>query len=911
MQEELYSLSDDEVRALRALYGKNELKEKKKKSFFKYFLGNLNDPIIKVLIVALIINIVVMIPNINYLECIGIGISILIATLVSTISEYSSENAFEKLKSSDKNSTSQVIRNGKRLEILTSEIVVGDILILDTGCKIPADSVLIDGEISVDESSLTGESTECHKASLDKGEVTLLTSSLKDSIKNEKRIKLKSNRRSLAYSGSTVVGGYAKAVVIAVGDDTFIGKEAGELQRDTRPSPLKNRLNQLAKFISRLGYIAAGVIALAYLFNAFFIDSHFDPSIMLDKMCDATYLITHLISALTLAVSITVVAVPEGLPMMITVVLSSNMKKMARDNVLVRKLVGIETSGNINLLFTDKTGTITEGKLRVKEIIDSNGKSLTISDIKARGDLKEYLTLCAYFCTNSSNEGGKVLGSDATERALLEYASFYKPKAEIIKKIPFDSSKKYSAVSLKAKFGQLAIFKGAPEKLLSASTSYIDENGCMAKMTQDKMRQILLKQEELSKKSFRVIAIGLKSGSLDTSLDEISFLCLAILKDKIRREAPYAILEATRAGVGVVMITGDNQDTAESIAKECGIISPETRRNIVLNASELHEMSDEKLKSILPSLAVVSRALPTDKSRLVRVAQESKYVVGMTGDGVNDAASLKSADVGFSMGTGTEVAKDASDIVIKDNNLASIIKAILYGRTIFESIRKFVVFQLIMNLSAVGISLIGPFIGIDTPVTITQMLWVNIIMDTLGALAFACEPPLKSYMQRGPRKSEEKILSLDMIKQIVIMASYILALSVWFLKSEKASMLLSNGSEKYLLSAFFGLFIFTGVFVCFTARTSRVNLFSSLTKNKFFILIMLGIMLVQVAFIYFGGEALRTVPLTIKDLIAVILLSFSVIAFDTIRKLIKKLLKILTHKTKKKYNIERKRTNVK
>ena len=903
-------LSKEEIEKSRSIYGKNELKDKRKRSFFRCYLSNLNDPIIKVLIVALIINIIVMLPKINYLESAGIALSILISTLVSTICEYSSENAFEKLKDSGQNKLSIVKRHGDVAEIPTSEIVVGDVIILESGTKIPADCILIEGEIKLDESALTGESCEVEKYACQDKDKSKIEAIITSSLRENKAKELVLPTKSMLYSGSTAIGGYGEALVVAVGESTFLGKEAGALRESTRPSPLKNRLSQLARLISRLGYIAAGVIAFAYLFNIFVIDSGFNWGEVLNKLRDVKFLLSHLIKALTLAVSITVVAVPEGLPMMITVVLSSNMKKMTRDNVLVRKMVGIETSGNINLLFTDKTGTITEGKLKVKGIINANGKHLSLNDIRKNVKIKENLTLCAYFCTNSSKQGAKIVGSDSVDRALLEYLPFTKPRVTVIEKIPFDSAKKYSAVSIKNENSTIGIFKGAPEIIICSASHYIDENGETKELSSEKVKELLSHQTELSKRGNRVIAVAIKQGG-ELTPKKTTFLCFVSLKDKIRKEAPNAIKEVSLAGVGVVMITGDSHQTAESIAKEAGIISSETKRHLVLDAEALHKMSDDELTNLLPSLAVVSRALPSDKSRLVKLAQKCGYIVGMTGDGVNDASSLKSADVGFSMGTGTDVAKEASDIVIKDNNFASIVKSILYGRTIFASIRKFVIFQLIMNLSAVGISLIGPFIGVDSPVTITQMLWVNIIMDTLGALAFACEPPLKEYMRAKPIPREEKILSREMIYQIISVATYILILCVWFLKSDTGAMILSNGTEKYMLSAFFGLFIFVGVLVCFTARTKRLNILKGLYKNKAFLPIMIGVMLVQISFIYFGGEALRTVPLTIKDLVSVILISFTVVIFDTIRKVLVRIFSLSQKRVKSKNKFERKMTNVK
>ncbi len=860
MQETHKGLTYDEVIASRQAHGENKLGTYKKKGFFKSFLGNLNDPIIKVLIIALFLNIFFSIPKVNWFESFGIASSILIATLVSTISEYSSENAFEKLRQKSGNEEVLVKRADGVSKIPTEEIVVEDIIILESGMCVPADATLLSGNIMVDESSLTGESEEIEKSS-----------------QNE------------ALKGSLVTRGYAEAIVSRVGENTYYGRVAMELGRETRPSPLKNRLSHLAKSISKLGYILAGITALAYLFNAFVIDSHFVFSDTVSKILDFKFLISKLLGALTLAISITVVAVPEGLPMMITVVLSSNMKKMARDNVLVRKMVGIETSGNINLLFTDKTGTLTEGKLKVVELTSASLGKMSRDEVRKNEKFREYLTLCANFCTTASHNGKKIVGNDPMEIALLEYASFPCPRAKVIEKIPFDSVKKYSASIIRRDFEELTIIKGAPEIIINNSLSYLDENGEKRELDECVLKNLRCKLRELTGKAYRVVAIGVKEEISDTPLEKITFLCFVAFRDKIRREVPRAIKEVQGAGVGVVMITGDNIDTARAVAKECGIISPYSKRSLVISANTLSQMSDNEVEKILPTLAVVARALPSDKTRLVSISQGAKYIVGMTGDGVNDAPSLKSADVGFAMGSGTEVAKEAGDIVIKDNNFASIVKAILYGRTIFESIRKFIQFQLIMNFSAVGISLLGPFIGVDTPVTITQMLWINIIMDTLGALAFASEPPLAKYMREKPKKQDEKILSKSMMKTIGVTSSYVLLLCVWFLKSDTLGVILTNGTEKYLMSAFFAMFIFTGIFVCFLSRTSSLNVFANISKNKSFILIMLLVLVMQLSFIYFGGDAFRTVPLKVGDLISVILISFTVIIFDFLRKLFGKI----------------------
>ena len=859
MQDRKNGLTPEEVVRSRELHGANRICEYKRKSFIRCFLSNLGDPIIKVLFLALFMNIVFMFPQINWFESGGILSSIVIATLVSTISEYSSENAFERLKGQGKCTTAIVKRQGEVCEINSEDVVVGDVYIVGAGQGVVADGVILDGDIYLDESALTGESAEAHKAAGDK-----------------------------IFKGSLVLGGECRVLVEVVGENTYYGKVAKELRQETRPSPLKKRLSHLAKSISRLGYCLAALIGFAYLFNVFVIDVGFEWGKTLELLTNVRFLVSKLLSALCLAISIVVVAVPEGLPMMITVVLSSNMKRMMNDNVLVRRLVGIETSGNINLLFTDKTGTITEGKLCVKEIHSPDGEEFgSIIALKKKEKYSKYVTLCAHFCNNAALNGKKAIGSDATDRCLKEYFSRFDERVTVKEKNSFDSSKKYSSVKVIYEEKELYLFKGAPEKLIEASTYMLSKGGEEIPLSRTDTERIYQKLNSLARKSYRVVALAYKKET--DGLDNLVFVALVAIRDRIRKQVPKAVCEVQGAGIGVVMITGDNRETAEAIAKECGIISPYTERTLVLTGGMLEKMNDSELSAALPKIAVIARALPSDKSRLVRVAQECGYVVGMTGDGINDAPSLKSADVGFGMGSGTEVAKEASDIVISDNNFVSIVKAILYGRTIFESIRKFIVFQLTMNFAAVGISFLGPFIGIDNPVTITQMLWVNIIMDTLGALAFANEPYLQEYMRQKPKMLSEEIISRKMIEQIGFTAAYILALCVWFLKSDTLCMILTRADDRYILSAFFAMFIFTGVFTCFVARTTRLNIFANIRKNKSFLAIMLLISVMQMAFIYFGGDAFRAVPLYKWDLMKVILISFSVVIFDFVRKVIFKL----------------------
>ncbi|MBQ4510849.1 MAG: HAD-IC family P-type ATPase, partial [Clostridia bacterium] len=549
-------LTSAEAEKSRAQYGANILNEYKRKSFFKCFILNLTDPIIKVLLIALFINIIFMFPNINWFESGGIATSVIIATLVSTVSEYSSENAFEKLKEKNKNTKCIVIRNSNEEEIFTEEVVVNDTLIISSGEMICADGIVSEGEISVDESALTGESIEIKKKTGD----TLL-------------------------KGSIVCQGKCIMTVKNVGEHTYYGKVAKDLSVDTRPSPLKHRLSKLAKSISKIGYLFAFLIALAYLINVFIIDSRMIWSEVLLKIKDVKFLVSHLINALTLAISIVVVAVPEGLPMMITVVLSSNMKKMIKDNVLVRKMVGIETAGNINLLFTDKTGTLTEGKLKVKEIHTQNEKLSGIRDLKKSPILEKYITLCANYCNDASYNGKRAIGADATDRAILEYFIKSRPSAKIKEKIHFDSAKKYSVAVVEHEGQIYTLFKGAPEKIIQSSTEVVNSKGEKSIITDTDKAKLLSKLKSLANDSYRVVALGIKIGISDTSLDKITFVGFLAIRDKIRKEVPHAIKQVTEAGVGVIMITGDNPDTAYAIAKECGIISKQGDGTTVLTGS--------------------------------------------------------------------------------------------------------------------------------------------------------------------------------------------------------------------------------------------------------------------------------------------------------------------------------------
>ncbi len=847
-----------EVEENRKKYGSNELVKAKKDSFFKLLVSTLGDPIIKILLIALAIKTVFLFKNFDWYETIGIVIAIMLASLISTISEYGSEQAFEKLQEEVSRTYSKVIRNGKKCEIPVSDIVVGDIVSLETGDKIPADGLIVKGKVSVDESSLNGETKEAYK----------------ESMINEKLI----SDKNRVFKGSVVYSNTALMKVTAVGENTFYGKIALELQEKQPETPLKLRLRELAKFISKIGYVGALLVFFSYLFKVIVINNNFNLELIKEMVTNFPLITGHILYAFTLCVTIIIVAVPEGLPMMITLVLSSNMKRMLKSNVLVRKLVGIETSGNINILFTDKTGTLTKGKLEVKSIISGDFKEY--KDEKSLEKNKKYYDIVKLSCIGnnaSSYSDDKVIGGNITDRAILSYFKNDNKRIKRDEIIPFDSKNKYSITRV----GDINLIKGAPEVLLKNCTNYYDTSGNIKKITNLIRLENLIKDN--TKNGIRVLLLATSKNRNISNLYNLTLVGIILIKDDVRPEAIEGVKMVSNAHIKTIMITGDNKDTAKSIASEVGIYK---EGDLVLTSEELNKLSDEELKSKLLNISVVARSLPTDKSRLVRISQEMDLVVGMTGDGVNDAPALKKADVGFSMGSGCEVAKEASDIVILDDNFISISKAILFGRTIFKSIRKFIILQLTINLCALTLSIVGPFINIEMPITVIQMLWINMVMDTLAGLAFSFEPPLKEYMNELPKKKDESIINKYMINQILFTGLYSSLLCILFLKLDFVRNLYR--SEAYLYTAFFGLFIFIDIFNSFNARTNRLNLLGNILKNKMFIFIIGFIVVVQIILIYYGGTVFRTTGLSLFEFEIMILFALTVIPFDGIRKIILK-----------------------
>lgn len=860
-------LNIKEVEHNRKQYGSNTISITKNNKFINILMASLSDPIIKILLIALGIKIVFLFQDFDWYETIGILIAIFVASFISSISEYGSEKAFIKMQEEASKIKCRVKREGKVSEISIDEVVTGDLVLLEPGDKIPADGYLIKGEITVDESSLNGEAKEIYKEPIDSWKNTI-------------------NDKNKVYRGTVVYSNTAYMKVTQVGENTLYGKITHELEEVQPISPLKVRLTNLAKIISRIGYVSSFLVSFSYLFSVIVINNNFDVNLIRETLANFPLITSHILYALTLSVTIIVVAVPEGLPMMITLVLSSNMKRMLKNNVLVRKLTGIETAGSLNILFTDKTGTLTKGKLEVIGLINGNYKEfnneLEVSKYSKYHDIVKKSII--YNNASSYNESKtKIIGGNVTDKALLAFITSDTSKTlKTSNYIPFSSKYKYSSIVVEDK-EKINFIKGSPEKILSSCNYYYDEFGTKKSFTNKK--EFISRINSYSVKGIRLLALATSNSRIRGNLNNLCLVGVVLIKDEVRSEAIEGVRLVKGAHIQTVMITGDNINTAKAIAKEVGIIDSDD--DIVLTSDELNSKSDEELKRILPKLRVVARSLPQDKSRLVRISEELNLVVGMTGDGVNDAPALKKADVGFAMGSGTEVSKEASDIVILDDNFISISKAILFGRTIFKSIRKFIIVQLTINLCAISLSIICPFIGIDTPVTVIQMLWVNMVMDTLAGLAFAYEPPLLEYMNEKPKKRDESIINKYMVSEILFTGIYSAIICILFLKSSFIGNFFRDSVDKgYLMSAFFGLFIFIDIFNSFNARTSRLDIFANIFDNKVFIVIMLFITIVQVLLIYYGGSIFRTVQLTFKEFMIMFCIALTVIPIDWVRKII-------------------------
>ena len=862
-------LNKDQVEQSRKLHGDNIIHEAEQETFWDKFKGAFDDPMIKLLLViAAIMAIMAVMGYAEFGEIIGIVISVLLVTGISAKTEIASDNEYRKLKDSTKKEVCKVHRDGKVVEVEINELVVGDLVILQSGDKIPADGYLYQGELRVDNSALNGEAEECRKVAVSDfkayKELAMTADVTGDTFVDAHSL----------FRGAVVFNGEGIMEITKVGMKTMMGAMAEDMADDEVESPLKVKLTKLAEQISMFGYIGSVVIALALLAHKVviaggFADYFANGGVMVFK---------DVLEAIMLAVVIVVMAVPEGLPLMIAIVLMRNTAKMLQNNVLVRKPIGIETAGSLNILFSDKTGTITKGELEVVEFFDGNLKD----SYKDGSKIKEMMALCIGKNTGSMfDANGKVIGGNATDKALLNFLTQAEMNKledlKVEKSQGFNSANKYSASQLNGK----TVYKGAPERLLTKATKMLDENGNVVAIDKKKIND---KIDRLAERAMRVLSFAYSESELieDTLPDDLVMVGFVGIRDDVRPEAKQAIKEVQNAGVQVVMITGDRKETAVAIAKEAGLLN--SKSDVALTSEELNKMSDKEVKAILPNLKVIARALPTDKSRMVKLAQELNLVCGMTGDGVNDAPALKRADVGFAMGSGTDVAKEAGAIVILDDNFKSIENAILYGRTIYNNILKFIKFQLTINVGAVAVCAIAPFFGIEEPLKITHILWINLVMDGLGALALGSEPALKKYMLEKPKSRTQSIVSAKMMNQILFAGAWVAVLSFAFLKAPFFINMFANTEEH--MTAYFSMFVLCAVFNGFNVRSNTINIFEHIKENMSFLKVMGVIVIVQAALTLVGGELFSCTPITVKHWLVIIAMAFTIIPVDMIRKVI-------------------------
>ena len=863
----LHGLNDEEVLESRQKFGDNKIIEAEPETFLDKFKDAFGDPMIKLLLaIACIMAIMAFLGYAEWGELIGIVISVLLVTGISAKTEMSSDNEYRKLKDGTKKELCKVYRNGKIVEIEVDDVVVGDRIIIQSGDKIPADGVVCSGAIAVDNSALNGESEECKKYAIPNDFIYREVAITGDTFVDKHSL----------FRGAVVVNGEGVLEVKKVGMMTMMGEMAKDMQDDDVESPLKVKLSKLADSISKFGYIGAVVIAITLMIHKVIVAGGVSPYFDLGMM----YVFKDLLEVLMLAVVIIVMAVPEGLPLMIAIVLMQNTSKMLQNNVLVRKPIGIETAGSLNILFSDKTGTITKGELEVVEFFDGDLKD----SYQSSNYIKEYMGLCIGKNTGAMfDNNDKVIGGNATDKALLKFLGKNEMNSlndiKVIKSQGFNSANKYSGAELE----NVTVYKGAPERLLGKATKYINENGQVVQIDKDKLNA---KIDALADKAMRVLSFAYSQSELveDTLPDDLVIVGFVGIRDDVRPEAKQAIKEVQNAGVQVVMITGDRKETAVAIAKDSGLIKCDDE--LAFTSEELNKMTDDEIKAVITKIRVIARALPTDKSRMVRIAQELNLVCGMTGDGVNDAPALKRADVGFAMGSGTDVAKEAGSIVILDDNFKSIENAILYGRTIYNNILKFIKFQLTINVAAVAVSAISPFFGVEEPLKITHILWINLVMDGLGALALGAEPALKKYMSEKPKSRTQSLVNKNMMSQVLCAGAWLGVISFAFLKLPFFKEFFENEGQH--LTAYFSMFVFSAVANGFNVRSEGINIFDHIKENKGFIKVMLTIVLVQIILTFVGGEIFSCTPFGIKGWLIIIVMSLTMIPVDMLRKIIMK-----------------------
>ena len=813
MKDRRQGLTITEVEQSRLDHGENVLTPPQRQSMWRLYLEKYQDPMIRILLIAAAVSLALAFVKQDFIETLGIFFAIILATTVGFYFERDAARKFDVLTQLGEEQPVKVVRDGKVVEIPRREVVVGDVVIIETGDEVPADGRLFEAtDLQVDESSLTGEPITTKSS---------LTTNMEDGVdKSPQHAKDKGNEeaypKDMLLRSSMVMGGTGRYVVTAVGDETEIGHVARQATELTGvKTPLNIQLERLAKFISKVGITLSVSAFFAFLIHDVLTNALWHTT---DYLSMTEVVLRYFMMSVTLIV----MAVPEGLPMAVTLALALNMRRMLKSNNLVRKLQASETMGAVTVICTDKTGTLTENRM-------------TVADVKNMADEKGSDASSLYKAIALNTTATHDVGNP-TEQALLRWLmqqgiDYMQLRDEnpITSREPFSTEKKYMSTTV----GNTLYIKGAPEVIMAR-----------CKLTDDEQRTLEQQLLEWQNHAMRTLAIA----------QDAQLLALFAISDPLRQEVPGAIRQCKAAGIDVKIVTGDTVATAQEIARQCGLDD-----GFTITGAEFAALSDEQALERIQDLKVMSRARPTDKQRLVSLLQQRGEVVAVTGDGTNDAPALNRAHVGLSLGSGTSVAKQASDITLLDDSFNSIVHAVMWGRSLYKNIQRFVFFQLIVNVAALLLVLFGAFIGTEMPLTITQILWVNLIMDTLAAMALASLPPSREVMQEKPRSSDAFIITRSMVRGILVIGGLFFAFTavlLWYFEHQ-------SSMDDTELTIFFTIFVMLQWWNLFNARMlgSCHSAFRRLWACEGFLLVLLIVLVGQWFIVTFGGRMFRTVPL--------------------------------------------------
>lgn len=862
-------LKSSEVEVSRTTYGSNKLPEPELKKWYHFAKEALTEPITMILIIIALFQLVLGAMGVMSLsEPVMIIVVLAIVTGIAIKTGLGVQKSAAELRAKTAVRYCDVVRDGSVQTINKDDLVVGDLVLLRTGQEIFADGFIVDGEISVNNAAINGETKECRKIP----------------SANYKHVKTTSTTaytdQCSLFAGTVIMSGEGKMIVTDVGVNTVNGDTLVKMQTLEPPkTALDIALDHLCDFISKWGTIAAAlafvIMTITGILNAGSLSQYFSGSILES--------IQKVAQNVSNALTIIVAAVPEGLPLIVKLVTKQNVSTMEKFNILAKNTGKIPELAYVNLICTDKTGTLTTGEMTSTVMINGNCQDI----FNKESSLNELIDL--NICMNNSavfDSNGNITGGNSIDRAVLdmlspEDAQKIQNKAIMKKRVPFSSENKFSAVTLNNGANDFTVYKGAPEKLIEKCKFYLDNDGIVTELTEEKRKALKSHIKGLTEKAMRCIALTISDKTDDGLPDEMNLLGIIGVVDPVRNEVPEAVKIAHKAGIQVIEITGDCMETAKAVAMEAGIYKP---GDLAVTNDEFEAMSDVKVKEIIPQLRVISRCSPNTKLRLVTLAQEIGMSVAMTGDGVNDAPALKKADVGFGMQDGSDVAKEAADIVLTDNNFASVVKAVELGRTFMHNIMMFPEFQLPINISLLILSMVFPIIsGGSALLAAVQILIVNIIMDSLNSLSFGGEPPKEEYMNEEPIMKGSGLFIRGAKGRIALSSIVFIALFGVITFGPVGNMFATKLSA---MTARFALLCLMAVFNGFTIRTDSMNLFKGIKNNKLFVYIALGIFAMAVVLCNFVGNLVQTTPMDVKQWIVVLVTAFMVVPVDWIRKTI-------------------------